>query len=365
MKLHAAFRIITCCSLWFGLALAASAADALVSPGMETSPHDFHKWAALIHRQYDGKTPGGYAFEVLYRGRVVAKGAEGWARAPWEKAYPSVKWTLETSTAVASVSKTITAVALLKLWEERGKGFSLDGPFWPHIRTICPGASREARQVTIRQLLQHRSGFKRKHCTSPQQLEELLVQPLAYEAGTHYSYDNTNFYAARLVLEQIGRVRYTAYVKEHVLWPMGITHMDTHFRADAPTCGYGKAGSTRPGIPFDLECDATAGAGGWHASAADLGRFLVGLRDHKVLSPATTAMMYRDLLGWDISKPGWEKNGGLVWDEGSRPGSRAGGVRATIFHFPDDMDAVLLINSRVADAPEKVLGQAWKDSMRK
>lgn len=337
-----------------------------VAVAPEIGPHDFTKWAGILHQQCDGKAPGGYAFEVLLAGKVVAKGAEGWARAPWETDHPNVKWTLDKPMGVASVSKTITAVALLKLWEEMGQRFSLDGAFWPHIQAICPGASADVRKVTIRQLLEHKSGFKKLgDLTNPQDLEKLLTQPLAHEPGAHYEYDNSNFYIARLVLEQIGRVPYTAYVKEHVLNPMGITRMETHFQAQQPTCGYGKPGSTRPGFPFDWNCDSSSGAAGWYASISDLGRFLAGLRDHTVLSAATTDMMYKDLLGWDTSEPGWEKNGGWFWDEGSAPGSRTGAFRSSIFHFPDDVDAVMLINSDTPNAPEELLRKAWIESMQR
>ena len=334
--------------------------------GTWIGPHDFNKWAAVIHQQCDGKFPGGYAFVVLHHGKVVAKAAGGWARTPWETDHPSVKWTFDKPMGVASVSKTITAVSLLKLWEETGRKFSLDGAFWPHIKAICPEAAAEVKKVTIRQLLRHKSGFKKSgDITNPKDLEKLLTQPLAFTPGTHYAYDNNNFYIARLVLEQIGKVSYTAYVKGHVLKPMGITRMETHFQAQQPTCGYGKLGSTRPGFPFDWNCDATAGAAGWYASITDLGRFLLGLRDHTVLSAATTDMMYRDLLGWDTSDPGWEKNGGWFWDEGARPGSRGGAFRSSIFHFPDDVDAAMLINSDTADPPENILRKAWTESMQK
>jgi CubicO group peptidase (beta-lactamase class C family) len=140
--------------------------------------------------------------------------------------------------------------------------------------------------------------------------------------------------------------------------------METHFEAHAPTCGYGKPDSTRPGYPFDWNMDAKAGAAGWYASVADLGRFLRGLRDHKVLSQTTTKMMYNDLLGWDISEPGWEKDGGWFWDEGSRPGSREGAFLSSIYHFPDDVDAVMLINSNTPNLPERVLAKAWTESMQ-
>jgi hypothetical protein len=31
----------------------------------------------------------------MQQGKIVASGPQGWARAPWEKLHPSVKWTLD------------------------------------------------------------------------------------------------------------------------------------------------------------------------------------------------------------------------------------------------------------------------------
>jgi len=76
-------------------------------------------------------------------------------------------------------------------------------------------------------------------------------------------------------------------------------------------------------------------------------------------------MMYKQLLGWDTSDPGYEKNGGWSWDEGSAPGSRAGSLCSSIFHFSDDVDAAMLINSDAPISPEELLGQAWRISMQK
>ena len=117
-----------------------------VAVAPEVGAHDFEKWTSVIRRHHEADWPGGYAFAVLHKGNVVAEGAEGWARAPWQPQDPSVKWTVEKPMGVASVSKTVTAVALLRLWEERDKKFSLDAPFWPHIRAICPRASAGAKR---------------------------------------------------------------------------------------------------------------------------------------------------------------------------------------------------------------------------
>jgi CubicO group peptidase (beta-lactamase class C family) len=332
----------------------------------EIGPHDFAKWSDTIHRACDGKLAGGYAFEALQRGKVVAQGAEGWARAPWQPANPSLRWTIDKPMGVASVSKTVTAVALLKLWEETGRKFSLDDPFWPHIKQICPQANADVQRVTIRQLLMHKSGFKPgDDYTTPKDLEKLLTQPLAHKPGTFSQYENNNYYIARLLVEQIGQTQYTPYVKAHVLAPMGITRMETHFQSKNSTCGYLKLGNKRPGFPFDWNCDSSSGAAGWFASVADLGRFLTGIRQYKVLSKQTTEVMLKDNLGWDGSDPGWVKNGGWSWDEGSGAGSRAGELNSAIGHFPDGVDGVILVNCTSPTDVTELLVKAWRESMQK
>jgi CubicO group peptidase (beta-lactamase class C family) len=337
-----------------------------VAVAPEGGPHDFAKWSDIIHRACDGKLAGGYGFEVLQKGKVVAEGTEGWARAPWEKINPSLKWTLNKPMGVASVSKTVTAVALLRLWDETGQKFSLDDPFWPHIKQICPEAHADVKSVTIRQLLRHRSGLKPGNDVSnPKDLEKLLNQPLAHKPGTFEEYQNNNYYIVRLVIEQIGRVQYTPYIKSHVLAPMGITQMETHFQAKEPMCGYLKLGNKRPGYPFDWNLDAGAGAAGWYASVADLGRFLNGIREQRVLSPQTTDEMFKGNLGWDGSDPGWVKNGGWSWDEGSGPGSRAGDLESAIGHFPDGVDGVLLVNCTSPTDVAELLVNAWRGSLEK
>jgi CubicO group peptidase (beta-lactamase class C family) len=319
--------------------------------------HNFEKWSAYLHHTLDGKLAGGYVFLVLDHGKVAVSGAEGWARAPWEKENPSLKWSLDTPMQLASVSKTITAVALLKLWEESqttDHKFSLDDPFWPHIKKLCPTAHASVKRVTIRHLLAHQSGFLEiPSYNIPQDLEKLLNQPLAHKPGTFGQYQNFNYGLLHHVLEQIGNVRCTPYVKEHVLRPMGITKMDTHYNIGELACGYSKDDKVKQkrGHAWDMDAKDWAGPGGWFASASDLGRFLEGIRKHKVLSKATTEMMLKENLGWDSSEPGWAK-GGLVGNgKGQQLGSR-------IDLFPDGVAAVFLVNCEVP-SDEDFNATAW------
>ena len=313
---------------------------------------EFAKWSELMHGAYDGKLAGGYAFQVFHHGKLMAEGAEGWARLPSEPRDPSVRWTRDTVMGVASVSKTVTAVALLKLWEEKGRSFSLDDPFWPHVRRVFPTAAADVKRVTIRQVLAHRSGFaKSGGYITPLDLQKLLDRPLAHPPGTFHEYQNNNFALVHHLIEQIGHVEYTPYVRGHVLAPMGITHMETHSESTRPTCAYGLLDDRGPGDPFAQDCASWAGPAGWYASASDLGRFLIGLRDRKVLNAATSDVLWKECFGWDSSEPGWTKGG--FWPAGDRE------LRCQIAHFPDDIDAVVLLNCHDPRPNDNMLVEIW------
>jgi CubicO group peptidase (beta-lactamase class C family) len=332
-----------------------------VGPGF--GEHDFARWARVVKEECDGKISGGYAYKVFFHGQEVLAGVNGWARAPWEKEHPSVKFTFDTILGVASVSKTITAVALVKLRDElkgTAKAFSLDDPFWPFVAKVCPEASDSVKKVTLRQLLTHTSGFpKLKDLSTPEQLETLLVMPLVHPPGTMYAYHNNNFYTLRLVIEGISGAPYAAYVKDHVLRPVGIADMETHHDLPIPACGYGALGDNKPGFPFPWNCDTSAGAAGWYGSVNDLGRLVLGLRDHALLDEPACQEMYSGRLGFDPGFPGAVKDG--YWEGGG--GGMNGEVGSGLCHFPDDVDAVMLRNCKQLLQPPDILVKAWQNSM--
>ncbi len=321
--------------------------------------HNFEKWSAFIHRTLDGKISGGYAFLVLDHGKVVASGVEGWARAPWEKENASLKWTLDTPTQLASVSKTITAVAMLKLWEDSQKAdhrFSLDDPFWPHMRKVCPTAHKSVKQVTIRQLLTHQSGFiETGPYKMPQDLSK-IIEPAAGPQAGHVR----QLSELQLLLDPSSD-RADRQCSMHALCE----------RARSPSNGNHENGHAlqiqRTGLRLRQGRQAGAGGarlhvgsgcsrlgpfpGGWNASASDLGRFLEGIRTHKAMSKVTTEIMLKENMGWDGSAPGWAKGGLVVNGKGQQFGSR-------IDLFPDGIVAVFVVNC-AAPSDEDLNATAW------
>lgn len=321
-------------------------------------PHDFSRFAAIIHRQLAGHIEGGYAFAVTHGGAIVASDTFGWARTPSERERPGMKWTLDTSMALASVSKTITAVSLLHLWDEKAHAFSLDDPFWPLVERLFPDARPDVRTITIRQLLMHRSGISNVNdAQSVADLRVLLRQPLEFTPGSRFAYHNNNYLILRYVLEQIAHAGYTPYIEQHVLNPMGITKMDTRAPHPLQVSGYLKLGERGPSYPFDWDRTSSAGAAGWYGSVRELSTFLLHVHDGRTLSDVAWKEMWKDALGWDRQSP-LSKGGDFGWNSAQGSGEMHSGIAI----YPDDVQAVLLVNCATPVGPGAALDVAWRET---
>ena len=123
---------------------------------------------------------------------------------------------------IASTSKTFTAMAVLKLWQD-GK-LSIDDEYSKYFPEFnYPG-------VTIRTLLNHRSGLpnyiyfmenqgwdKTKMVKNKDVLNYLVTRKAALEniapPGIHFSYSNTNFALLALLVEKITETTFPEYLK--------------------------------------------------------------------------------------------------------------------------------------------------------
>lgn len=308
------------------------------------------KFAAILHEKWSGKMAGGYACVVLDHGKLVVSVAEGWARAPWEKVCPSVPMKVTTQMPLASVSKTVTAVAMMRLWEECAgtkRAFSLDDPFWPALRALCPDVDGQVKQITIRQLMTHRSGFAEDPPDGTiAGLRKLLATPLAHDPGETRKYMNVNYLIISHVIEAISGMEYMAYVKQHVLARMGITQMGNAPHDGPAACWYGKAGDRTAGDVGIIE--------GWYGSAAELARFLEGIRTGKVLSRESTAILFADDFGWDWGSPSgpWGKGGMMKTGNGKRTVSG-------IVYGPDGVVIAAMANCDDVNT-EQVPADAWR-----
>jgi CubicO group peptidase (beta-lactamase class C family) len=130
--------------------------------------------------------------------------------------------------AIGSVSKQFTAAALLLL-QEQGK-ISLDDK----VAKYFPDLTR-AREVTIRELLSHTSGYEDyapqdyiipawTHPITPREiLDQWAKKPLNFDPGTRWQYSNTNFVIAGQIFEKASGQPLLAFLREKIFQPLGMS----------------------------------------------------------------------------------------------------------------------------------------------
>lgn len=316
--------------------------------------HDFEAWPAFIEKQFGTNVVGGYSFVVRHKGNIVASGVGGYARMPWESTGPGLRWTTARRMHIASASKPITAVAMLKLWEEHEKQFSLDDPFWPFVKHLFPDATPLSKTITIRHLLTHRSGLT-KHGSNLTLADARigLSDSKNQPPGTTRTYGGHNFLLLRFVIEAISGEPYTQYVVNHVLRPAGVLNMDTKPETDLPVLTYSGLNGQK-GNPM-ADYTASAGGVGWYGSAMDLTAFLHAVSEGKILSKETTELMFSEGLGWNSSTSNGRTLGYM--HAGAYGGSK-GSARCVVIHYVDGVDVALLINSGQRE-PTSIVRAAW------
>lgn len=168
------------------------------------------------------------SFLVAKNGQIIFERYNGFANKN-----EGTKITAETPVQIASVSKVLTATAVLKL-VNAGK-IDLD----QKVNTILKTFPYE--DCTIRMLLSHRSGMRNyayftdrdksvwdrhNQLTNKDILDILATKNVGLESrtGTRFSYCNTNYAMLALIIEKITGLSYKEAMSEMIFKPLGMTH---------------------------------------------------------------------------------------------------------------------------------------------
>jgi CubicO group peptidase (beta-lactamase class C family) len=219
---------------------------------------------------------------------------------------------------IASVSKSLTALAVMQLIESGA--LSLEDS----LARLLPSSVSQGSDVgpvTVANLLGHTSGWTERDGLanrvdpdlSPQALElnvaRILSTPLSHPIG-EFEYSNANYDVLGYVIEQVSGESYGDYMKRHVFEPLAMTHSFTAEEdavADGVATGhYPFFGFVRPQhmvyVPGSVPSAYVA------ASAEDLGHFLIAQLNEgrygeaAVLSPDGVATLQSPLTRpnpWD------------------------------------------------------------------
>jgi N-acyl-D-amino-acid deacylase len=291
----------------------------------------------------------GAAFAVANRGRLVY--ARGFGLADRERERIVQPTDLFR---IASVSKPITAVAVLQL-VERGK-LALNASVWEILKLSEPFDARW-KQVTVRHLLHHTGGWDTektkvdpifaslriaKHLNVPLPvgpqhiIDYMLGQPLQFDPGSRFAYSNFGYCLLGQAIQRVTGIGYESYVQQEVLAPLGIRRMRLGKtlppqRVDTEVKYYDDQNRTAPAVvgPIGEQVPLPYGAwwlealdstGGWLASAIDLVRFACAFDD-----PATCLILRAESIATMFARPEGEAGievggnypgcGWFVWPE--------------------------------------------------
>jgi len=283
---------------------------------------------------------------------------------------------------LASVSKLITAVAIMKLVEQ--KSISLDSKvFGPNaiIKDPIFNKVKDPRlyKITVRHLLAHAGGWslhygdmafnsllvlelngEKGEATMDSYSRFIASRKLHFDPGTRSSYSNMGYMFLREVIEAVTGQPYEEYVRNKVLKPIGITdmHIGRSYLSDRRfnevkyyesgdqqlvSCfdGSGRmVPKTYGGNPIEL----LGPAGGWISSSIELAKLMTmidgfnsvpDILTRDLINQMVENKFFRGPLGWKVTKD----NGDWI-----RTGSMAG-TSALVKRQANGFSWVVIINS--------------------
>ncbi len=217
---------------------------------------------------------------------------------------------------IASTSKTFTAMAVLKLWQD-GK-LSIDDEYSKYFPDFnYPG-------VTIRTLLDHRSGLpnyiyfmenlgwdKSKMVTNEDVLNYLITRKAELEniaaPDTHFSYSNTNYALLALLIEKISGKKLPEFLKQTFFIPLQMKNTVVYSLPDIKKMN--PSYDWRGGIMTINFLDAVYGDKNVYTTPRDLLLWDRALTSGLIFKPETLEQAYAP---YSNEKPGL-KNYGLGW----------------------------------------------------
>ncbi len=189
---------------------------------------------------------------------------------------------------IASMTKSFTAMAILKLRDD-GK-LSLDDPVARYVPAFADLSypTKDSPTITIRHLLTHSEGFPEDNPWGDRQLaqsDETMRAwirsgiPFSTVPGSEFEYSNYGFAILGAVIARASGKPYADYVRDNILRPLGMnasTFEETAVPKDQIALGYRWDGQAWQPEPI-LAHGSFGGMGGLWTSARDLARYVAFL----------------------------------------------------------------------------------------
>lgn len=290
----------------------------------------------------------GLSLAVVKDGRVILQRAYGLANLEL-----NVKTTPNTVFEIGSVTKQFTS-ALVMMMVEEGK-LSLSDPISKYLDNL-PEAWR---QLTISQALHHTTGIRdylslgfnmRKDYSKEELLALVTKAKLEFPPGQSWSYSNSGYYLAGLILEKVSGKTYEELLVERIFKPLGM--QDTQVFSPARlipgrASGYIKFGNEMRNAEV-LRPSAAYSAGEIVSTSGDLAKWAAAMLERKMLKESSYAALFEPAkleggrtypygMGWMLAS----SNGQPIIHHGGN----TYGCSAEVSLFPNQNMAIVVVGN--------------------
>jgi len=279
----------------------------------------------------------GLSVAVVQNGEFVWSG--GFGMADLENSVPA---TVETLFRLGSISKPLTAVGAMELWQQ-GK-LDLDAP----VQNYCPSFPDKGVAITTRELLGHLGGIRHYHSESIDDPEVSNVShfddpiqggmrffkndPLISKPGTQFHYSTQGYTLVGCAIEGASKQKYVDYMRQNVFMPIGMTHtlVDDRYAVIPGRARFYQKDKLRRVVNADfLDSSYKIPGGGWLSNAADMARFEVALLAGRLVPQSTLELMWTPLKRSVNSRDGYGLGFGAFTERGIRYVGHSGGQQGT------------------------------------
>jgi CubicO group peptidase (beta-lactamase class C family) len=267
---------------------------------------------------------------------------------------------------IASVSKPITSVAIMKLVES-GRVSLDEKVFGPNsilgAAYPTPSNNKKIENIKVRDLLQHVSGlgntpndpmFQNLSYSHSELIKWVLNaddRKMTRDPRDLYEYFNFGYTLLGRIIEQKTRVSYEQYVRQNILAPCGISKMVVG--KNKLSQQFPREVRYYPSSAYDLNVTRFDAHGGWIASPIDLVRFMVRVdgqpsKPDMISASSRTAMVTK--AGINDFKTGKDPNYGFGW--ACNPQSHNGAMSGTVAIMASTNNGytyAAVVNTRPAD----------------
>ena len=270
-------------------------------PAMSTAASPLAKHVDHAMRdEMAGQELVGLAVGIIQDGQIAY--LKGYGLADREQHVPVTR---QTMFRWASISKSLTAVAAMQLWE-RGK-LNLDRD----VRRYVPEFPDKGTPIRVRHLLCHQGGIvhytngkviriKRDYPVAHPfenviyALDTFRESPLVNEPGEKYSYTTHGYILLSAVVERAGKQKFAHQVRDRIAKPLKLATLQPDYRwEEIPhrAVGYRQRGG-QVEVSTNTDVSWKLGGGGFISNIDDLAKFAAGLLNHRLVKPASRQKMW-------------------------------------------------------------------------